>query len=39
MGISGTPTMFVEGRLISGFQQGELEAFLEAQSRKGQPSP
>ncbi len=39
MGISGTPTMFVEGRLISGFQQGELEAFLEAQARKGQPSP
>jgi len=32
MGISGTPTMFVEGRLVSGFQQAELEAFLEAKA-------
>lgn len=29
MGISGTPTLFVDGKLISGFQQAELEAFLE----------
>lgn len=29
MGISGTPTLFVDGRLVSGFQQAELEAFLE----------
>ncbi|PKP92766.1 MAG: protein-disulfide isomerase [Alphaproteobacteria bacterium HGW-Alphaproteobacteria-16] len=28
MGVSGTPTLFVEGKLISGFQQAELEAFL-----------
>jgi thiol:disulfide interchange protein DsbC len=27
-GISGTPTLLVGGRLISGFQQAELEAFL-----------
>ncbi len=30
MGISGTPTLFVGGRMINGFQQAELEAFLEA---------
>lgn len=30
MGISGTPTLFVEGKLISGFQQAELEAYLDA---------
>lgn len=29
VGITGTPTLIVDGRLISGFQQGELEAFLE----------
>lgn len=29
MGVSGTPTLFVDGKLISGFQQAELEAFLE----------
>lgn len=29
MGISGTPTLFVDGKLVSGFQQAELEAFLE----------
>jgi len=28
MGISGTPTLFVEGKLVNGFQQAELEAFL-----------
>lgn len=39
MGVSGTPTLFVDGKLVSGFQQGELESFLEAQSRKPQPSP
>lgn len=37
MGVSGTPTLFVDGKLVSGFQQGELEAFLEAQSRKPGP--
>jgi thiol:disulfide interchange protein DsbC len=30
MGISGTPTLFIDGKLISGFQQAELDAFLEA---------
>lgn len=29
MGVSGTPTLIVDGKLVSGFQQGELEAFLE----------
>lgn len=28
VGITGTPTLIVDGKLISGFQQGELEAFL-----------
>ena len=39
MGISGTPTLFVDGKLVSGFQQAELEAFLETESRKPKPSP
>ncbi|AJA07212.1 thiol:disulfide interchange protein DsbC [Sphingopyxis fribergensis] len=39
MGVSGTPTLFVDGKLVSGFQQAELEAFLETQNRKSQPSP
>jgi thiol:disulfide interchange protein DsbC len=29
MGVSGTPTLLVDGKLISGFQQAELEAFLD----------
>jgi thiol:disulfide interchange protein DsbC len=28
LGISGTPTLIVDGKLVSGFQQAELEAFL-----------
>ena len=28
IGISGTPTLIIDGRIISGFQQGELEEFL-----------
>lgn len=28
MGIAGTPTLFVDGKLVSGFQQAELETFL-----------
>ncbi|AOH85813.1 protein-disulfide isomerase [Sphingomonas panacis] len=39
MGVSGTPTLFVDGKLVSGFQQAELEAFIDAQSRKAKPSP
>lgn len=30
MGVSGTPTLFLDGKLVSGFQQAELEAFLQA---------
>ncbi|WP_066763117.1 DsbC family protein [Sphingobium sp. CCH11-B1] len=37
MGVSGTPTLFVEGKLVSGFQQAELEAFLEASKGKASP--
>lgn len=29
LGIGGTPTLIVDGKLISGFQQGELESFLD----------
>lgn len=29
MGISGTPTLFVDGKMVSGFQQAELETFLD----------
>lgn len=32
MGVSGTPTLFLDGKLISGFQQAEIEAFLQAKS-------
>lgn len=28
LGITGTPTLFVDGRMISGFKQAELEEFL-----------
>lgn len=28
VGISGTPTLILDSKLVSGFQQGELEAFL-----------
>ncbi len=39
MGVTGTPTLFVGGKLISGFQQAELEAFLQEKSiaPSGQP--
>lgn len=30
IGVSGTPTLIVDGRLISGFRQAELESFLKA---------
>jgi thiol:disulfide interchange protein DsbC len=29
LGVSGTPTLILDGKLISGFQQGEIEAFLD----------
>lgn len=35
MGISGTPTLFVDGKLVNGFQQAELEAFLESAKGAG----
>lgn len=39
MGVSGTPTLFVDGKLISGFQQGELEAFLEQKQGQANGRP
>lgn len=30
MGISGTPTLFLDGKMLSGFQQAEIEVFLDA---------
>lgn len=33
VGISGTPTLIVDGKLISGFQQAELEAFLDRHAK------
>ena len=30
MGVSGTPTLFLGDKMVSGFQQGEIEAFLDA---------
>jgi thiol:disulfide interchange protein DsbC len=39
MGVSGTPTLFVDGKLISGFQQAELEAFLEQKQGNAHARP
>lgn len=33
IGVSGTPTLIADGKLISGFQQAELEAFLDRHAR------
>ncbi|AOF94838.1 thioredoxin family protein (plasmid) [Sphingobium sp. RAC03] len=33
IGVSGTPTLIVDGKLISGFQQAELEAFLDRHAK------
>ncbi|WCT79108.1 DsbC family protein [Novosphingobium humi] len=33
VGISGTPTLIVDGKLISGFQQAELETFLDRHAK------
>lgn len=38
MGISGTPTLFLDSRMVSGFQQAEIEAFLE-QKASGRKAP
>lgn len=40
-GITGTPTLILDGKLVSGFQQGELEAFLASHVKaapKGEPA-
>ncbi|PJG47169.1 protein-disulfide isomerase [Sphingobium sp. LB126] len=34
VGITGTPTLIVDGKLVSGFQQAELEAFLDRQGQQ-----
>jgi thiol:disulfide interchange protein DsbC len=39
MGVSGTPTLFVDGKLVSGFQQAELEAFLQAKHGSADARP
>lgn len=35
LGIGGTPTLIVDGKLVSGFQQAELEEFLAGKSGAG----
>jgi thiol:disulfide interchange protein DsbC len=37
MGISGTPTLILDGRLISGFQQAEIEAWLDQKRAPRKP--
>jgi thiol:disulfide interchange protein DsbC len=37
MGISGTPTLILDGRVISGFQQAEIEAWLEEKQAPKKP--
>ena len=32
VGVSGTPTLILDGKILSGFQQGEIEAFLEGKT-------
>lgn len=39
LGISGTPTLLLDGKLVSGFQQAELEAFLQAPRTAGTATP
>ena len=39
MGISGTPTLFVDGKLVAGFQQAELEAFVAAPAKADHARP
>jgi thiol:disulfide interchange protein DsbC len=35
VGITGTPTLILDGKLVSGFQQGELEAFVASHAKAG----
>lgn len=37
MGISGTPTLILDGRVISGFQQAEIEAWLDEKQAPKKP--
>lgn len=37
MGISGTPTLILDGRVISGFQQAEVEAWLDEKQAPKKP--
>jgi thiol:disulfide interchange protein DsbC len=39
MGISGTPTLILDGQIISGFSQAEIEAWLARQRPPAQPPP
>lgn len=39
MGVSGTPTLFLDGRLISGFQQAEIQAFLDEKAQRKAAAP
>lgn len=39
MGIAGTPTLFVDGKLVNGFQQAELEAFLDQPAKTAHAPP
>ncbi len=39
MGVSGTPTLIVDGKLVSGFQQAELEAFLQTKQGAADARP
>lgn len=33
VGVTGTPTLILDGKLVSGFQQGEIETFLSAHAK------
>ncbi|CCW16541.1 Thiol:disulfide interchange protein DsbC [Sphingobium indicum BiD32] len=39
LGIGGTPTLIIDGKLVSGFQQAELEVFLEGQNSTAHREP
>ncbi|WP_333837382.1 DsbC family protein [Novosphingobium sp.] len=39
IGVSGTPTIIADGKLISGFQQAELEEFLSAKAKAQTDAP
>jgi thiol:disulfide interchange protein DsbC len=39
IGVSGTPTIIADGKLISGFQQAELEEFLSEKAKARTDAP